>query len=476
MKIIKIIIFCICFTGCVTSQVLKKDSPPNFIIIFTDDQGYGDLSCFGGKHVHTPNIDRMATEGVKLTNFYAAAPLCTPSRAALMTGCYPKRVDMGIGSNFIVLLSADSKGLNPKEITIAEVLKTKGYATGIMGKWHLGDQPEFLPTRQGFDEFFGIPYSHDLHPAHPDNKKFKFPPLPLLEGEKVIEIDPDASYLTQRITDKSIDFIKRHKNEPFFLYIPHPLPHRPVYASPEFMKQVPDSVNALLASENGSVNYNVRDELYPQAISELDVSVGKILEALKANGLDKNTLVIFTSDNGPVKNSPGNAGPLRGNKAEVFEGGMREPAVAWWPGKIPAGSVSDQILSTMDLMPTFAKLAGAKVPTDRVIDGKDIISVLIGKQNVKPVHERFFYYNGNQLIAVRSGDWKYHVRGDKTMLFNLKRDIGETTNVADKNPEIVQKLSLYLKEMEKELGEGKNLSDKCRPAGHVENPQVLRKL
>ncbi|MCB1123941.1 MAG: sulfatase-like hydrolase/transferase, partial [Verrucomicrobiae bacterium] len=206
--------------------------PPNFVIIFTDDQGYGDLSCFGGDHVSTPNIDRMASEGMKLTQFYVAAPLCTPSRAALMTGCYPRRIDMAYGTDFVVLLAGDGKGLNPEEITLAEILKDAGYRTGIFGKWHLGDQPQWLPTRQGFEEYFGLPYSHDIHPYHPRQDHFQFPPLPMLEGETVIEMDPDANYLTRRITEHAVRFIQKHANEPFFLYVPHAIPHKPLYVSP----------------------------------------------------------------------------------------------------------------------------------------------------------------------------------------------------------------------------------------------------
>ncbi|MDO7172371.1 sulfatase [Mariniflexile sp. AS56] len=472
----KILLFCLWFCSSVHGQLKDRVKSPNFIIIFTDDQGYGDLGCFGGAHVSTPNIDRMAAEGMKLTSFYVAAPVCSPSRAALMTGCYPKRINMATGSNFGVLLAADSKGLHPNEITIAEVLKTKGYATGIIGKWHLGDQPEFLPTKQGFDEFYGLPYSHDIHPFHSNNVKFNFPDLPLLKDETVVELNPDANYLTQRITDKAVNFIERHKDEPFLLYIPHPLPHKPLYASPEFMKEVSSDIKTELAKENGNVNYKVRDKIYPQAINEIDASVGKILASLKANGLDENTLVIFTSDNGPSRNGLGSAGPLRGNKGETFEGGMREPAVVWWPGNIPAGTVSDQILTTMDFLPTFAKLANAEIPNDRIIDGKDIWSVLSGKQEEnKAIHEQFYYYKANQLEAVRSGNWKYRKQGEKKILYNLKTDLGEVVNVASKYPEIVEKLDQYFNGFEKELGIGEELSNKCRPAGFVEKPKALNK-
>lgn len=476
MKYFNIVLFFLCFSNAAQAQLLKEKNRPNFIVIFTDDQGYGDLGCFGGEHVRTPNLDRMAAEGMKLTSFYVAAPVCSPSRAALMTGCYPKRINMATGSVSGVLLAADSKGLHPNEITIAEVLKTKGYATGIIGKWHLGDQPSFLPTKQGFDEFYGLPYSHDIHPFHPNNDKFNFPDLPFLENETVVELNPDANYLTQRITDKAVDFIDRHKDEPFFLYIPHPLPHKPLYASSEFMKEVPDDIKTILAKENGNVNYKVRDKIYPQAINEIDASVGKILASLKAHGLDKNTLVIFTSDNGPSKSGLGSTGPFRGRKGETYEGGMREPAVVWWPGNIPAGTVSDQILTTMDFLPTFAKLANAEIPNDRIIDGKDIWSVLSGKQEENhPIREQFYYYRANQLEAVRSGNWKYRKQGEKKILYNLKTDMGEIVNVASKYPEIVKKLEQYFNDFEKELGAGEEFSNQCRPAGYVENPVPLKK-
>ncbi|NLE37663.1 MAG: sulfatase-like hydrolase/transferase, partial [Pirellulaceae bacterium] len=219
---------------------------PNFIVIFTDDQGYGDLSCFGGEHVRTPQIDRLAEEGTRLTSFYVAAPLCSPSRAALMTGCYPRRVGMATGSTFVVLLAGDRKGLHPNEITMAEMLKKAGYATGLFGKWHLGDQPEFLPTRQGFDEYFGIPYSHDIHPFHPRQDRFQFPPLPLLEGEQVIEVEPNADYLTQRVTERAVAFIEKNRERPFFLYLAHPIPHTPLHVSPPYMKDVPPEVKEKL--------------------------------------------------------------------------------------------------------------------------------------------------------------------------------------------------------------------------------------
>ena len=435
----------------------RAAAKPNFVVIFTDDQGYADLSCFGGEHVSTPRIDQMAAEGARLTSFYVAAPLCTPSRAALMTGCYPRRIDMAYGSDFAVLLAADKKGMNPDEITIAEVLKSAGYKTGIFGKWHLGDQPEFLPTRQGFDEYFGIPYSHDIHPFHPRQKHFKFPPLPLLRGETVIEMDPDADYLTKRITERAVSFIEANKDKPFFLYVPHPIPHAPLHVSPPFMEGVPDAIKAKLKQEK-RVDYGTRRALFRQAISEIDWSVGQILDALKKNGLDENTVVIFTSDNGPAI---GKAAPLRGRKGSTFEGGMREPTVIRWPGKIPAGVVNNELMTAMDLLPTFAKLAGAKLPADRVIDGKDIWPVLTGKE--KSPHEAFFYYRDNELKAVRAGKWKLHLAAPQAAqrtkqgaptpaLFDLEADIGEKTNVLADHPEVAERLRCLCESVQRRTG------------------------
>jgi arylsulfatase A-like enzyme len=443
-----------------TAQAEKK---PNFVIIFTDDQGYGDLSCFGGDHVSTPRIDQMAAEGAKLTSFYVAAPVCTPSRAALMTGCYPKRVDMATGSDFGVLLAGDTKGLNPDEITIAEVLKSAGYKTGMFGKWHLGDQPEFLPTKQGFDEYFGIPYSHDIHPFHPA-EKWDFPPLALLDQEEVIEMDPDADFLTKHFTERAVKFIEQNKDDPFFLYLPHPIPHKPLHVSPPFMEGVAPEIVAKLAAEgDDKVDYKTRDKLFRQAINEIDWSVGQILDTLKANGLDENTLVIFTSDNGPAI---GKAGPLKGRKGSTNEGGMREPTVIRWPGKIPAGQTNDELMTTMDLLPTFAKLVGAEIPTDRVIDGRDIWPVL--SEGAKTPHETFFYHRGNDLKAVRSGDWKLHTeKGKPAQLYHLKSDIGEKTNVLKDNLIVVERLSQYLADFAEDIAEN------SRPAAFVENPVPL---
>ncbi len=446
-------------------SLFSADSPPNIVLLFTDDQGYGDLGCFGADYVSTPRIDQMAAEGSKLTSFYVAAPVCTPSRAALMTGSYPKRIDMATGSRFGVLLSADSKGLHPDEITIAETLKSVGYKTGMFGKWHLGDQPAFLPTRQGFDEHFGIPYSHDIHPYHPRQDHFKFPALPLLDHETVIEMDPDADLLTKRITKRAVEFIRQNKNAPFFLYIPHPIPHRPLHVSPPLMESVSSTIKKELNNEDGNIDYKTRDKLFKQAIAEIDWSVGEILDTLKEQGIDENTLVLFTSDNGPAV---GKAGPLKGKKGSTFEGGMREATVVRWPGKIPAGVSNNELMTAMDLHPTFAKLAGAKMPSDRVIDGKNIWPVLA--ENARTPHKAFFYHRGNELRAVRSGNWKLHLQdGKPSALHDLKNDIGENENLLRENPTIKDNLMAYIRNFEKDL------VNKNRPAAVVDNPVALKK-
>jgi len=457
------LISAILLTGCV-ERTPKK---PNFIIILTDDQGYNDLSCFGGKHVNTPIIDHLAQEGIKLTSFYTS-PVSTPTRASLITGSYPKRVGLAWGSNWGVLLPNDPIGLNPDEITIAEILKEQEYVTGIFGKWHLGDQPEYLPTRQGFDEFYGLPYSHNLHLHH---RWRVFPPLPLYEGENIIEFEPDADYLTQEITRRAIKFIETHKNSPFFLYVPHPLPHDPLHVSPAFMKNVSEDIKNRLAGEVDFIDYDTRDSIYPQVIDEIDWSVGEIIQALKNNGLDKNTLVFFTSDNGP--GTPmASASPLRNRKGSIYEGGVRVPAIAWWPGKIPSNQISDEILTIMDLLPTIALLAGAIIPRDRIIDGKNIWPILSGVPGARSPYDRYFYYAGNWLRAVRSGQWKLHRSGENTFeLYNLENDISEQVNLALEYPHIVQELEEYMKDFDKEMSD----STKIRPPGDTkQEPQPMK--
>ena len=417
-------------------------APPNFIVIFIDDMGYGDIGPFGSKINRTPHLDLMAKEGRKLTSFYVASPVCTPSRAALMTGCYPQRVGLERGSGHIVLFPGDHHGLNPKEITIAETLKSAGYATGCFGKWHLGDQPQFLPTEQGFDTYYGIPYSNDMWPAL---RRFKCPDLPVLLDTKVVELIKDMdgqATLCKKFTDAATRFIRKNKKKPFFVYLPHAFVHGPRKASPQFMAKAKTVEQA--------------------QVEEVDWSVGQILNTLAEEGLEKNTLVLFTSDNGPAGGL--SAGPLRGRKGTAFEGGQREPTIAWWPETIPAGTASNELTTAMDLHPTFAALAGAKMPTDRVIDGKDVAPIILGKSGAKTPHDRFFYQQGGRLAAVRSGDWKLFVKGQ---LYNLKDDLAEKKNVAQANPEVVKKLRGLLADFQKDLAKN------SRPVGLAKNPRTL---
>jgi len=417
---------------------------PNFIVINTDDLGYADIAPFGSTLNRTPNLDRMAQEGRKLTSFYAA-PVCSPSRSALMTGCYPKRVLPIPG----VLFPANDIGLSPKEITVAEVLKAEGYATGIVGKWHLGDQPEFLPTNQGFDEWFGLPYSNDMGPAEDGVKsslgeplkakaKKGQPPLPLLRNGKVVKrvLPDDQQSLVEIYTDEAVKFIASHKSAPFFLYLPHNAVHFPIYPGKKWAGKSPNGI-------------------YSDWVEEVDWSVGRVLDAVRENGLAGNTLVIFTSDNGGTPRAVNT--PLRGNKGSTLEGGIRVCTIAWWPGKVPAGTECDAITGMFDILPTFATLAGGKVPADRKIDGANIWPQLAGDANAKPAHETFYYYKGFRLEAVRHGDWKLQLPGEKNpvvevKLFNLKADIGEATDVAAKNPEIVKQLQTLVANMKDDLG------------------------
>jgi len=439
---------------------------PNFIVVFIDDMGYGDIGPFGSKINKTPHLDRMAREGMKLTSFYVAAPVCTPSRAALMTGCYPKRVGLHTGSWGGVLFPKDAHGLNPKEITVAELLRRAGYATGCFGKWHLGDQPEFLPTNHGFDTYFGIPYSNDMWPPHPNAPRWKKGacPLPILRDEKVVEIVKDMAgqgSLCKRFTEAAVEFIGKSKEGPFFVYLPHAFVHHPRAAGEEFMKRAG-------APEDGDERKMIRDRNYAlrqrtrAQIEEVDWSVGRILETVRKLGLAENTLVLFTSDNG------GSLGcvnrPLRGGKGSTWEGGMRVPTIAWWPGTVPDASACDEVATTMDLLPTFARLGRGKVPDDRVIDGKDITGLLREPDRAKSPHEAFFYYRGGSLRAVRSGPWKLHAGGQ---LYNLDGDIGERKNLAGRHPEIVSRLRKRMKEFEADLKKN------SRPVGKHPNPKYL---
>ena len=444
-------------SGC-ESLAGKASKKPNFVMIFTDDQGYQDVGCFDSPLIKTPNLDRMANEGTRFTDFCSANSVCSPSRASLMTGCYPTRVSI-----YNVIFPYDNWGLNPKEITVAELLKTQGYATACIGKWHLGHKPEFLPTRQGFDYYYGIPYSNDMH-INPEMKladninlreavtvesiktdKPKQNWVPLMENEEIIEYPCDQSTLTKRYTEKGLKFIDDNKDRPFFLYVPYTMPHVPLSASDDFKGK----------SMRG---------LYGDAIEEIDWGVGQILKKLKTLGLDDNTMVIFASDNGPwlqMKENGGCALPLRGGKFETYEGGIRVPCIMRWPGKIPAKRICNQLCSTIDILPTFAQLAGYEVPADRVIDGKNIWPLISGKANAKSPHDDFYYYRAEVLEVVRSGQWKLRKVKENVELYDLKNDISEKIDLAEKKPELVNQLLAKMEAFDKELNNSK------RPAGKV---------
>jgi len=412
------------------SQILSADQrPPNFVIIFADDLGYGDLACYGHPTIATPNLDRMAAEGMRFTQFYSSASVCSPSRAALLTGRY--QIRSGVTT---VLQPLDKIGLPTEEITFAEAVKSKGYATACIGKWHLGRTPEFLPTRQGFDYYFGLPYSNNMSPSVP--KRRHYPPLPLIRNEEVIETEPKQWQLTSRYTEEAVKFIKQNRDQPFLLYLPHTFPHRPLFASPRF---------------KGKSRYG----LYGDVVEELDWSVGQILSTLRELKLADNTLVFFTSDNGAVVNATfdnGSVGLLSGGKGNVFEGGIREPAIAWWPGRVPAGSVSREVAITMDLFTTLLTLAGVQVPKDRPVDGVSLVPVLEGKGSLP--QRSLFFYRGEDLQAVRRGPWKLiylkmqwdsrkrlrPVRTDSPQLYHLQHDPAEKVNLAKKHPNIVAEL------------------------------------
>ena len=443
--------------------------PLNIVIIFTDDQGYQDAGCFGSPNIKTPNLDRMAAEGMRFTSFYVAQAVCSASRAALLTGCYPHRIGI-LGA-----LGPKSKtGISSNELTLAQVLKSRGYATAIYGKWHLGDAPQFLPTRHGFDEYFGLPYSNDMWPKHPTSGT-NYPPLPLFRGEKVIQLMPDQTKLTTWYTERAVKFIHKNRNRPFFLYVPHNMPHVPLHVSRKFKGK----------SDRG---------LYGDVIMEIDWSVGQILSALKQNSLDEQTLVIFTSDNGPwllYGDHAGAALPLREGKATTFDGGVREPCIMRWPGRIPAGQICREMVWSMDLLPTIAKLAGTNPPTDRIIDGKDIWPLLSGQPGATSPHLAYFYYWAEELQAVRSGKWKLHLphkyvhpeppgHGGKPgklatnqidlALFDLDNDLAETNNLAAQHPNVIQRLEALAEQCRDDLGDSrtKRTGKNTRPPGKLD--------
>ncbi|TWT67709.1 Arylsulfatase [Posidoniimonas polymericola] len=472
------------------SVAAADDRPPNVVVIFIDDMGYADIGPFGAE-CPTPNLDRMAAEGRLLTDFHAATAVCSASRAALLTGCYPDRVGVqgAYGPHSRV-------GLNPDEVTIAELCRQRGYATACFGKWHLGDAPQFLPTRQGFDTWFGLPYSNDMWPLHPDlvklppdaaERKSRYPKLPLYRDEQIVDPEvtaEDQAQLTTQYTEHAVEFIDQHADQPFFLYLPHSMVHVPIFVSDKFK------------GKSGA-------GLFGDVVMEVDWSVGQVLDALEANGIDDNTLVVFTSDNGPwlsYGDHAGSAGPFREGKGTMFEGGYREPFIARWPGKIPAGTTSDELATTMDLLPTIAGLIGAEVPTDRKIDGQDIWPLLSGDADAGFTHSPFYCYWLGELHAVRDNRWKLHfphkyrtlsgrpggtggvpVGYDQATiglaLFDLKSDPGETTNVAAQHPDIVERLQAMADEARADLGDRLTgaKGDGARPVGRVERQRQTQR-
>ncbi len=453
-----LLILAILSTSFIAKAPVHAESP-NFVIIFADDQGYGDLSSFGSKTIKTPNIDRLASEGRKFTSFMVASPVCTPSRAALLTGCYPKRV----GMHQHVLFPTSTKGLNPKEHTIADHLKMQGYATACFGKWHLGHHPEVLPTSNGFDTYLGIPYSNDMN--HPDNKgkpkggadgmdilwndpestltKWK---TPLFKDEKIVELPVDQRTVTRRYTQNAIDFIEEHQKESFFVYLPHSMPHIPLY--------VPDDVR-----DSNPLN------AYTNVIEHIDHEVGRLLNTLDELKLSDNTYVIYTTDNGPwlpFKHHGGSAGPLREGKGTTFEGGQRVPCLIRGPG-VPAGTVCHELTGTIDVLPTIAAITKTQLP-NRQIDGLDVSDLWMGKSEKSPRNEFIHYTSQGALEGIRQGDWKLLIKKPRqnrnrnntnaaiqTMLFNLSDDLGEQSNLADKHPEIVERLRTRMEQLDAEI-------------------------
>ena len=453
-------------------SALDAPAKPNIVIILADDLGYGDLGCYGHPSIRTPNLDRMATEGMRFTDFYAAAEVCTPSRAALLTGRYPIRSGM-CHDKFRVLRRQASGGLPASEITLAQQLKTRGYATACIGKWHLGNyenDPAHTPRRHGFDFYFGLPHSNDMNPT-PDapkgaparlDQRAEWWAAPLYRNEERIERPADQTTLTRRYAEEAVKFIHAHKDGPFLLYLPHTFPHVPLFASDSFSGQ----------SGRG---------LYGDVVEELDWSVGQVLAALRKEGLATNTLAFFTSDNGPwltQGQAGGSAGLLRDGKGSTFEGGMREPGIAWWPGRIQAGVVNRELACTMDLFTTCVKLAGADVPQDREIDGVDMAPLLFGSGPSQ--RDAFFYYRGQQLYAVRKGPFKAHYitqpaygpekpeKHDPPLLFNLAHDPSERFNIATNHPAVLAALAQVVEAHRAKLVPAKSQLEEVMPEAKAE--------
>ena len=446
---------------------------PNIIFILADNLGYGDIGCFGSKLHRTPNIDNLANEGIRLTSFYSSAGVCTPSRASLMTGCYAQRVDMHMDENESwVLYPISSKGLNRRETTMAEILKGAGYATACIGKWHLGDQLECLPLSHGFDYFYGIPYSEDMVPGHNP----KWPDLPLVQNKKVIEAPTDLTTTTRRYVKETIRFMMENRDQPFFLYFPHNLP------GSSAIPVVDETFSG--KSANGS---------YGDAIEEIDWSVGQIVKTVKELGIEKNTMIIFISDNGSPLGRAGSSGlgsnePFSGAGYSTMEGGMRVPCVVHWPGTIPEGISNNELCTMMDWLPTFAFLAKAQTPRNRMIDGKNIWPLVSGDKSAETPHDFFYYYLMDQLQAVREGNWKLHLPLDnkydggnkykiygssRLKLIDLSKDIREEHDMSEQFPEVVQRLLQQAEKISKELGDPIYKGEKVRPALYIEDPKPL---
>jgi arylsulfatase A-like enzyme len=435
-------------TSLAQPKIVEK---PNVVVILADDLGYGDLGCYGAEGFSTPNLDKMAAGGIRFTDFYVASSVCSPSRAALMTGCYAQNVGLPE-----VLHPWSATGIHPEETTLAETFKSQGYHTAAYGKWHLGHHPEFRPGKHGFDEFYGIPYSNDMWPNHPTKPNF-FPDLPLIENDKVVELNPDQTQFTIQFTNRAIDFIEQYSADPFFIYLAHPMPHVPLFVSEKFA---------------GKSNQG----LYGDVIMELDWSVGRILQTLKQQGIGDKTMVIFTSDNGPwlsYGDHAGSAGRLRDGKTTTFEGGQRVPCIMRWPGSIPEGLVCREMATSMDLLPTLARLIGAPLP-QRHIDGLDIWPLISVVPNATTPHEAFYYYDVWKLDAVRSGQWKLQLphkyfsvvepgsgglpgqsawKYTGLSLYDLEHDPGEQHDVALEHPEIVNNLVQLAAKARKNVGD-----------------------